>query len=48
MSKTPEAADLKSEKTKDIRMTNIIAARGTFLIQIVENNNSNHFTCSCG
>lgn len=28
--KTPEAADLKSEKTKDIRMTNIIAARGMF------------------
>lgn len=28
MSKNPEAADLKSEKTKDIRMTNIIAARG--------------------
>jgi T-complex protein 1 subunit delta len=27
MSSNPEAADLKSEKTKDIRMTNIIAAR---------------------
>lgn len=24
----PEAANLNSEKTKDIRMTNIIAARG--------------------
>jgi chaperonin GroEL (HSP60 family) len=28
MSKNPEAANLNSEKTKDIRMTNIIAARG--------------------
>lgn len=27
----PEAANLNSEKTKDIRMTNIIAARGKFL-----------------
>lgn len=28
MSKQPESAKLNSEKTKDIRMTNIIAARG--------------------
>ena len=27
--KQPESAELKSEKTKDIRSTNIIAARGT-------------------
>jgi len=27
----PEAANLNSEKTKDIRMTNIIAARGKVL-----------------
>ena len=26
--KIPEAASMKSEKTKDIRTTNIIAARG--------------------
>ena len=30
MSKQPEAANLNSEKTKDIRMTNIIAARGKY------------------
>ena len=30
----PEAANLNSEKTKDIRMTNIIAARGKSLYQI--------------
>lgn len=28
MSKQPEAANLTNEKTKDIRMTNIIAAKG--------------------
>ena len=28
MQKQPESASLKSEKTKDIRTTNIIAARG--------------------
>lgn len=31
MSSNPEAANLHSEKTKDIRMTNIIAARGMYL-----------------
>ena len=31
MSNQPEAANLNSEKSKDIRMTNIIAARGTQL-----------------
>lgn len=29
MQRMPESASLKSEKTKDIRSTNIIAARGT-------------------
>ena len=32
MSKQPESAKLNSEKTKDIRMTNIIAARGMELL----------------
>ena len=32
IARQPEAAALHSEKTKDIRMTNIIAARGTHLL----------------
>ncbi len=31
LNRQPEAANLNSEKTKDIRMTNIIAARGKWL-----------------
>ena len=33
LNRQPEAANLNSEKTKDIRMTNIIAARGKWLCQ---------------
>jgi len=32
----PEAANLNSEKTKDIRMTNIIAARGKLFGQVLQ------------
>ena len=39
MSKNPEAANLNSEKTKDIRMTNIIAARGKITLNHFHNIN---------
>jgi hypothetical protein len=34
LNRQPEAANLNSEKTKDIRMTNIIAARGKRFSQV--------------
>ena len=44
MSKQPEAANLNSEKTKDIRMTNIIAARGMSISNFNPTNNLNKST----
>ena len=44
----PEAANLNSEKSKDIRMTNIIAARGTQLYThppIIQQTNPLYYSC---
>ena len=42
----PESANLTSEKTKDIRMTNIIAAKGKNA-HLSWNVPSDPFLCSC-
>lgn len=45
--KQPESAELKSEKTKDIRSTNIIAARGTLSLNSRARIANPHHFCSC-